>query len=60
MKIRKATAGDYCGIYNKFVAGDGFPVKHGKIERWYHWRCYENEQREIRRARDENRANTKR
>lgn len=55
MKIRQAKAGDYCGICNKFVAGDGFPVKHGKIERWYHRRCYENEQREIRRARDENR-----
>ena len=52
MKIRRATAGDYCGICGKFVVGDGFPVKHGKIERWYHWRCYENEQREIRRARD--------
>lgn len=54
----------YCGICGQFVGvkdhGGFWVYKRGDGKRWYHWRCYENEQKEIRRIRDENRGYIKR
>lgn len=54
---------NYCGICGKFVyvnGNDDFWVyKRGGAKRWYHRRCFENEQKEIRRVRYENGTNIK-
>ena len=53
----------FCGICGCVVGqcdGSGLWVyKRGNAKRWYHYRCFENEQKEIRRNRYENGTNIK-